>query len=601
MSADVFISHSSTDKKVADTICDYLERKGISCWMAPRNILPGEEWGDSILRGIQTCRIMVLVFSKTSNDSGPVRSEVDRAVNARKILIPFRIENVAPTGAMEFHIGRRHWLEAYTKPMERHLALLERTVHEILNPVVEGSVTVTLPSETVSQSAPQTILPPPLPNPDDVPLRVLLNFNHVVVTGYPSTFQAQIEHTGIKPLQQIEIVLESRGLEAPVRKNLPRLSPGQSVRHVFEIEPLRSGNFALQCTIKYKEGTQQIGLVGSRSLRINESPGSSHVAINADQIKGNSSSPETTSDRVAQMIPAGGTLNDLLNLELPERFEPLDLVLDYELSLGALNREEAGGRQRLQIPASLLDHVQAGTVLKLQPVDQEARQGEIRLSARTRFILGRSREEADFLTWFWPRGEVNDQKTRRLSKQHCILELRGPKIFVRDNETSNGTAIAGEALNTKEGEALAGRTILKLAETYSLDVNPFSSFSPEGPAILNLRNWNGPKVATPSTLRGSVRFIPMTPQVLAQNSVWVLSDGAFGTSRANPIIVDISGVAEIQGRVHHHLGNFWIESAVDNGGVSINGARLDPGFIAPLTSGQLLKLGAVTFRVTISD
>src|ERR1700677_584946 len=142
MACDVFISHSSTDKKIADTICEFLEARGASCWIAPRNILPGEEWGDSILRGIQTCQIMVLVFSKVANDSGPVRSEVDRAVNARKVLIPFRIENVAPTGAMEFHIGRRHWLDAYNPPIERHLELLAHAVHDILHPPVSVTPSV---------------------------------------------------------------------------------------------------------------------------------------------------------------------------------------------------------------------------------------------------------------------------------------------------------------------------------------------------------------------------------------------------------------------------------------------------------------------------
>src|SRR5271155_96926 len=139
MAHDVFISHSSTEKQVADTICAFLESKGISCWIAPRNILPGEEWGDSILRGINACHVMVLIFSKAANDSGPVRSEVDRAMNSRKVLSPFRIENVSPTGAMEFHIGRRHWLEAYTPPMERHLDLLVRAVRDILNPPAADS------------------------------------------------------------------------------------------------------------------------------------------------------------------------------------------------------------------------------------------------------------------------------------------------------------------------------------------------------------------------------------------------------------------------------------------------------------------------------
>src|ERR1700679_1539780 len=146
MSADVFISYSTSDQQMANTIWTFLKSKGISCWMAPDSILRGEEWGDSILRGSQNCKIMVLVFSQAANDSGPVRSEVDRSVNARKVLIPFRIQNVAPTGAMEFHIGRRHWLDAYQPPMERHLELLGRAVRDVLKAPGEAEAPVKAPA-----------------------------------------------------------------------------------------------------------------------------------------------------------------------------------------------------------------------------------------------------------------------------------------------------------------------------------------------------------------------------------------------------------------------------------------------------------------------
>jgi hypothetical protein len=610
MAPDVFISHSSTDKQMADTICAFLESKGISCWIAPRNILPGEEWGDSILRGIHGCRIMVLIFSKTANDSGPVRSEVDRAVNAQKVLIPFRIENIAPTGAMEFHIGRRHWLDAYTPPLKRHLDLLARAVHDILNPPGGDSQPSTLPSESTlplsTAHRPEPVLPPQVTQ-DEVPLRVLLNFNHVVVAGHPSTFQMIVENTGATDLKQIEILMESRGLEQPARKVLPKLAPAQSQRHLFEIEPIRSGNFALQCTIKCQEDVKQIALVGSRSLRINEAPGTSNIVISMKNLKGNSAAAEAASGgepHLGSLVPAGTirTLNDLLDLELAENFEPLELTLDYEVSMRALAHEEAGGRKRLQIPGSFLNQAQEGTLLKLEPVDAAPQVGncEIRLVARPGFCLGRSREEADFLTWFWPRNELNDQKTRRISKKHCILAVQGLKIHVRDNDTSNRTTLDGHELTAKDGEPLERRGILKIAEIYSLDITPFSSNAPEGPAIANLRNWSGAQTETAALIRGSVRFIPMTPQVLPQNSTWLLTDGAFGTSRANPIIVDVRGLAEIQGRFHHYLGGFWIESSVDNGAVHINGARLEPGFIVPLVTGQTVKFGESTFRVAIA-
>jgi hypothetical protein len=592
---------------MADTICAFLESKGVSCWIAPRNILPGEEWGDSILRGIHACRIMVLIFSKAANDSGPVRSEVDRAVNARKVLIPFRIENVSPTGAMEFHIGRRHWLDAYTPPMARHLDLLVRAVRDILNPPADipqpGTLTSesTMPPSTASAARRPDSMILPKVTQEDVPLRVLLNFNHVVVAGHPSTFQMIVENTGATVLKQIEILMESRGLEQPIRKIVPRLAPAQSQRHIFEIEPIRSGNFALQCTIKCQEDVKQIAMVGSRSLRINEAPGTSNIVISMKDLKGNSArAASEVGSHLGSLVPSGTirTLNDLLDLELEENFEPLELTLDYEVSMRALAQEEAGAHHRLQIPGSFLNQAQEGTVLKLEPVSTDP--NEIQLVARSSFCLGRAREEADFLTWFWPRNEANDQKTRRISKKHCILTVHGMKLHVRDNETSNRTTLGGQELTAKDGEPLERRGILKIANIYSLDITPFPSNAPEGPTIANLRNWSGAQTETAPTIRGSVRFIPMTPQVLPQNSTWLLTDGAFGTSRANPIIVDVRDLAEIQGRFYHHLGGFWIESSVNNGAVHINGAKLEPGFIVPLVTGQTVKFGETTFRVAIA-
>jgi hypothetical protein len=57
---DVFISHSSDDKRAADAACAVLEARGIKCWMAPRNIRPGSDWGESIITAIEQSRIMLL-------------------------------------------------------------------------------------------------------------------------------------------------------------------------------------------------------------------------------------------------------------------------------------------------------------------------------------------------------------------------------------------------------------------------------------------------------------------------------------------------------------------------------------------------------------
>jgi TIR domain len=133
MGYDVFISHSSQDKPVADAVCATLEANRIRCWIAPRDIMPGREWSEAILDGIHACRVMVIIFSSHANASQQVKREVERAVNKGVAIVPFRIEEVYPSGTMEYFMSATHWLDALTAPMERHLEKLAHTVNALLD------------------------------------------------------------------------------------------------------------------------------------------------------------------------------------------------------------------------------------------------------------------------------------------------------------------------------------------------------------------------------------------------------------------------------------------------------------------------------------
>jgi hypothetical protein len=49
MGFDVFISHSSNAKAIADAACAALEAAGIRCWIARRDIMSGTEYGAAII------------------------------------------------------------------------------------------------------------------------------------------------------------------------------------------------------------------------------------------------------------------------------------------------------------------------------------------------------------------------------------------------------------------------------------------------------------------------------------------------------------------------------------------------------------------------
>ncbi len=132
MAHDVFISYSSHDQATALAVVNALESNGVRCWIAPRDIRAGDVWAQVIVEAIATSRALVLVFSASANRSGHVVNEVDAAIRKGAIVVPFRIENVMPDGAMEFHLRTRHWLDALTPDLGHHVAELVRTIKSLL-------------------------------------------------------------------------------------------------------------------------------------------------------------------------------------------------------------------------------------------------------------------------------------------------------------------------------------------------------------------------------------------------------------------------------------------------------------------------------------
>jgi hypothetical protein len=129
---DVFISYAQQDKPVADAVCVRLETHRIRCWMAPRDVPPGKDFPEAIIEGIEGGRIVVVIFSSYANNSPHVIRELTNAVNKGRIIIPFRIEDVAPTKSMEYLISVPHWLDAVTPPLEKHIDILIHTIECIL-------------------------------------------------------------------------------------------------------------------------------------------------------------------------------------------------------------------------------------------------------------------------------------------------------------------------------------------------------------------------------------------------------------------------------------------------------------------------------------
>ena len=130
MDSTVFISFSSKDRAAASAICEALENRGIGCWISTRNIRPGENFQVAIVRAIRAAKVMVLVFSANSNNSDEIKKEIVLAGQARLVVIPVRVEDVAPDEAFAYEFATRQWVDLF-EDWERSIQTLVEQLAEV--------------------------------------------------------------------------------------------------------------------------------------------------------------------------------------------------------------------------------------------------------------------------------------------------------------------------------------------------------------------------------------------------------------------------------------------------------------------------------------
>ena len=138
-----FISHSSVDAAIANKIVVELEKNGIPCWIAPRNIQSGTTYAAAIVQGIKKSNRFILVFSQSSNNSDAVVNEIENA-NALKLpIIPFKIDNEPYSDSLDYYLRSKQSIAAYDKSIDQAVADLIRSVN--------SSSAIPLPTPPVSR------------------------------------------------------------------------------------------------------------------------------------------------------------------------------------------------------------------------------------------------------------------------------------------------------------------------------------------------------------------------------------------------------------------------------------------------------------------
>ncbi len=131
MNHNIFISYSSDDLLVANEICSALESVGIRCWIASRDIVPGQPYPDAVIDGITVAQVFLLILSPTSNTSGQVIREVERAVSYGIPIVPFQLGDFSLSKSMELFVSTSQRLIVDETSWRARISQLVRNVEKL--------------------------------------------------------------------------------------------------------------------------------------------------------------------------------------------------------------------------------------------------------------------------------------------------------------------------------------------------------------------------------------------------------------------------------------------------------------------------------------
>ncbi len=160
---------------IAENVVIDLERRGLRCWVAPRDIPAGSKsWAAEIVRAIRDCDNFVLLLSEAANASDEIEKELSEAARHRKTVFVIRVADIEPSDGLGYHLNRVQWRDLFrnretvlNEIAGRVLALREAQISaRSVRPVGPAAAVQDFHAHTQPMAAPaQTALPKPAAKP----------------------------------------------------------------------------------------------------------------------------------------------------------------------------------------------------------------------------------------------------------------------------------------------------------------------------------------------------------------------------------------------------------------------------------------------------
>src|SRR5215475_11257962 len=112
MAGEIFISYRRADAAWARRLHELLRAEGVEAWYDAQ-VGAGQDWRIATAKALEDSKIFVLLFSENAAQSSDIAKELAAAVLEKKLIVPVRLQNIAPKGAFLYELASRNWINAY--------------------------------------------------------------------------------------------------------------------------------------------------------------------------------------------------------------------------------------------------------------------------------------------------------------------------------------------------------------------------------------------------------------------------------------------------------------------------------------------------------
>jgi hypothetical protein len=152
---EIFICFSSKDEATARKVLQFLEARGLKCWISLRDVPTGQNYQESIVQALENARGIVFLYSEFSSESGEIKKELSLGGRFKVPVFPLRLVPITPTGALSYELATRQWIDIFPNPVQA-LGKLAATIEEALKPAMADGARLE-PSRTIGGSPATTV------------------------------------------------------------------------------------------------------------------------------------------------------------------------------------------------------------------------------------------------------------------------------------------------------------------------------------------------------------------------------------------------------------------------------------------------------------